>query len=207
MNIGAKLFATLWYLLIMPDSTSRLKRQVRTKRLPWYSPARILGIAVAAANVVSVPASWVLLIAGRRNASRVASLGVLANPPTLQISVILVQEIVKQVMGSSCSLVVSCGTLLSKPVKMLMSVGRGGSADEQGEDETPSAGDDSATGSTPPPPPPPTTTTTTTTGSDKPATTDTTPTKPAATTGTPTPVGSTPKTDAASTTSAPGPKP
>lgn len=119
-NIAAKVLATLWYLLILPDSHSRFTRQLHRKRLPWYAPSRLLGLAVSAANIVAMPASWVLLLAGRRNAARIASLGVIANPPSFVLSLLLAQELASQIAKLSSNFVSATGSLIARPVLMIL---------------------------------------------------------------------------------------
>lgn len=120
MNITSKIFATIWYLLILPDSRTSLNRHVTRKRIPWYAPSRLIGIVMSAGNVLSMPASWILLFAGKRNASRLASLAVLANRPSLTISALLFNEFASQLLKLSSSVVASTGNLLSKPIQFIM---------------------------------------------------------------------------------------
>lgn len=114
-NIAAKTLATLWYLLVLPDAQTRLHRQIHRKRLPWYAPGRVIGAAVAAANIITMPLSWAFLFAGKRNASRLACLGVLLNPPSIQLSILLVSEITSAIINKTCAVVRTTGTLISTP--------------------------------------------------------------------------------------------
>lgn len=135
-NIAAKVLATLWYLLILPDSHSRFVRQLNRKRVPWYSPSRIVGLCVSAANMVAMPASWALLIAGRRNAARVASFGVLANPPSITLSLLLAQELGSQLVKLTSNFVSATGSLLARPVFMIMPPSTDSQADQQQQNTT-----------------------------------------------------------------------
>ncbi|KAI0563295.1 YSIRK signal domain/LPXTG anchor domain surface protein [Gracilaria domingensis] len=92
-NLLAKTIATLWYLLILPDAQARFHRQVYRKRLPWYAPSRVFGLLLSAANIATIPLSWVLLVAGKRNASRIACFSVLLNPPTITLTWLLIKEL------------------------------------------------------------------------------------------------------------------
>lgn len=114
-NIAAKTLATLWYLLVLPDAQNRLHRQLHRKRVPWYSPSRLFGIGLAAANIVTMPLSWAFLIAGRRNASRLAALSVLLNPPSIALSVLLVSEVTTALISKSCGIVRGTGSLIISP--------------------------------------------------------------------------------------------
>ncbi|CAN8075308.1 unnamed protein product [Agarophyton chilense] len=92
-NLVAKAMATLWYILILPDAKARFNRQVYRKRLPWYAPSRVFGLLLSAANIATIPLSWALLFAGKRNASRIACFSVLLNPPTISLTWILLKEL------------------------------------------------------------------------------------------------------------------
>lgn len=172
-NIAAKTLATLWYVLIVPDAQSRLQRHVHHKRMPWYAPSRIFGIVLAAANIVTMPLSWGLLFAGKKNASRLATLGVLLNPPSIQLSTLLISELSAALVKKSLRLVRGAGALVAKPFKK-----------KDAAEETPQIPETTTT--TPPTTTPTTTATTTETPAEtKPPTTTTeTPaeTKPSATT-------------------------
>lgn len=114
-NIAAKTAATLWYLLVLPDAQTRLHRQLHRKRVPWYAPSRLLGIAVAATNIVTMPLSWALLVAGKKNASRIAALGVLVNPPSLTLSTLLVTEITTALVKKIFGIASDVGAFVAKP--------------------------------------------------------------------------------------------
>lgn len=129
MNITAKIFASLWYICLLPDTKERLSRQISRKRVPWYAPSRIFGILVSAANLVTMPASWALLIAGKRNAARLASLGVLANPPTVTLSLLLINEISTSLLKKSGGLVCSTGSLIAKPFTWITSINKSSEPD------------------------------------------------------------------------------
>lgn len=116
-NIAAKTLATLWYVLIVPDAQSRLHRHIHHKRMPWYAPSRIFGIVLAAANIVTMPLSWGLLFAGKKNASRLAALGVLLNPPSIQLTTLLVSELSAALVRKSICLVRGAGAIAAKPFK------------------------------------------------------------------------------------------
>lgn len=104
-NIVAKSIATLWYLLILPDAQARFHRQLYRKRLPWYAPQRVFGMLLSASNILTMPFSWALLFAGKRNASRIACFLVLLNPPTITLSSMIVQELATAVIRKACRLV------------------------------------------------------------------------------------------------------
>lgn len=135
MNITAKIIATLWYMCLVPDTKERLSRQIRRKRVPWYAPSRLFGIFVSAANLVTMPASWALLIAGKRNAARLTSLGVLANPPSITISLLLVNELSTWLLKKSGGIVASTGSLLAKPFTWINSINS--NSDPAGAQATP----------------------------------------------------------------------
>lgn len=123
-NIGAKTVATLWYLLVLPDAQVRFRRHLYHKRMPWYAPSRIIGAALAAANILTMPLSWGLLFAGRRNASRLAALGVLFNPPSVQLTMLLISEVSATIARRSTILAKTVGGTVARPF------GRKGNAEE-----------------------------------------------------------------------------
>lgn len=116
-NISAKTLATLWYLLILPDAQKRLQGHLHQKRLPWYSVSRMLGVVVAATNVVAMPLSWGLLFAGKRNASRVAAMGVLMNPPSFQLSYLLASELSLVLVKRVCMIGRGIAAFVKRPFK------------------------------------------------------------------------------------------
>ncbi|PXF41343.1 hypothetical protein BWQ96_08958 [Gracilariopsis chorda] len=116
-NIVAKTLATLWYILILPDAQARFHRQVYRKRLPWYAPGRVFGLMLSAANIATMPLSWVLLFAGRRNASRVACFSVLLNPPTITLSSLIVRELSSALVRKAYRIGLTSADVITKPFK------------------------------------------------------------------------------------------
>lgn len=93
--------------------------------MPWYAPSRILGAALAAANILTMPLSWGLLFAGKKNASRFAALGVLINPPSIQLTMLLISELSTTIARRSMFLAKRVGSTVVRPF------GRGGSMEEE----------------------------------------------------------------------------
>lgn len=114
-NIAAKTLATLWYLLILPDAQTRFNREIHRKRMPWYAPTRVFGLMLAASNIVTMPLSWALLFAGKRNASRISAAGVLVNPPTITLTLLLVTELTSAIINRTCRVVKASSNTISKP--------------------------------------------------------------------------------------------
>lgn len=121
-NIIPKLLGSLWYLLMFQDAESRLVREVRNKRLPWYSPKRIFGILMATVNLTSMPASWTLLFLGKRNASRIASLGVITNRVSVEFALLIITGVSSALLKQTGGVVLSTGSLLAQPFTMLRDV-------------------------------------------------------------------------------------
>lgn len=115
-NVTPKIVATLWYLLMFQDAQSRLVREIRNKRLPWFSPKRIFGIVMSTVNLTAMPLSWILLFAGKRNASRLASLGVIANRLTIEVGLLIVMSLSTSIFKKSVGVALGTGSMLINPL-------------------------------------------------------------------------------------------
>lgn len=72
-----------------------------------------------------MPLSWGLLFAGKNNASRLAALGVLINPPSIQLIMLLISELSGTIARKSMFVAKSVGGTVVRPFS------RKGSAEEE----------------------------------------------------------------------------
>lgn len=86
--------ASLWYMVVaVPDAQTTIHREICAKNYPWYAPKRIGHLLRGFVQLITMPLSIFFTITGKQNAANIASLAVLANPPSLLILSLLAYEL------------------------------------------------------------------------------------------------------------------